>query len=125
MSTSKHRSWAVKFQRAFRGLAVGMLRQDSFYIHIPSALLVILMALLLRMDRVECGLLTLCITMVLTAEYLNSAFESLAKAVDQRHNQNLGDALDIASGAVLVASCGATAVGALLFILQIVDLYRG
>jgi diacylglycerol kinase len=102
-----------------------MHRQDSFYVHIPCALLVMTVAIVLRMERLEFGLLVLCITMVLATEYLNSALESLAKAVDQRHNQNLGDALDIASGAVLVASCGASAVGALLFLLQIVDLYRG
>jgi diacylglycerol kinase len=86
--------------------------QASFGVHLAAAVLVVATAAWLQVSRVEWCLLLLCIASVFTAELFNSALESLAKAVDQQHNEHLRDALDIASGAVLVAAMGAAAVGA-------------
>ena len=51
----------------------------------------------------------------MAAELFNSAIERLAREVDREHNPNVGVALDIASGAVLVAAVGAAIVGSLIF----------
>ena len=58
---------------------------------------------LLRVSRVDWSILLLCIFGVLTAELFNSALESVARAIDTRHNPHLAAALDIASAAVLPA----------------------
>ena len=47
------------------------------------ALLLVLAAALLRIDRTQWCVLVLCITIVLTAEMFNSALEHLARAVDR------------------------------------------
>jgi diacylglycerol kinase (ATP) len=57
----------------------------------------------------------LAIGAVLAAETFNSALEMLAKALDRGPDERVRDALDMASGAVLVAVGTAIVVGILLF----------
>ena len=113
--TPRH-SWAKKFATAIRGIALGTRGHNSFVIHIPAAIIVMVAAYALEVSRLEQCALWICITMVLTAELLNSALETLAKAVTRAENPFVGKALDIASGAVLLAAMGSAIVGAMIFI---------
>jgi diacylglycerol kinase len=111
-----HKStWFRKFACAFRGIVVGIREQNSFYVHIPVAIGVILTAWWLDVSRVEWCLLLLCIAGVVTCELFNSAIEHLAKSITREENPHLRDALDAASGAVLVAAMAAAGVGAIIF----------
>ena len=110
------RSWLQKFRDAFRGLAWGVRGQTSFCVHLVPAVVVLAAAAVFRVSGVEWCLLLLCITVVLTAEMFNSALERLAKAIDRRENGYIAVALDISSAAVLVATIGATVVGAVVFL---------
>ena len=65
----------------------------------------------LEVTQVEWCLLALCIAIVLALELFNSSIESLARAIDRQHNEQLRDALDIASGAVLAGAIGTAVVG--------------
>ena len=110
------RSWADKFRDAFRGIRQGVRGQSSFTVHIMMAAAVAIVAALLKATTLQWCILLICITIVLVAEMFNTALEHLAKAVTDRHDGNVGLALEIAGGAVLVASIGASAVGAIVFI---------
>jgi diacylglycerol kinase len=112
------RSWKAKFRDALVGIALGIRGQSSFRVHLLCALLAVAAGAVLRIDRIEWCLVVLCITAVLAAELFNSALERMAKAIDRRHNPELGAALDIASGAVLLAAVGAVAVGAAVFVFR-------
>lgn len=105
------RGWINKFALAFRGVAVGVRQQNSFLVDIPVAIAVVALAWFLQASRVEWCLLLFCIAVVFSAELFNSALEELAKAVTREENPHVRDALDIASGAVLVVAIGAAAVG--------------
>ncbi len=104
-------SWAATFRCAFRGLVVGVVGQWTFYIHFLAAAAVASLATWLQVDAARWAVLLLTMMAVLTAEYLNSAIEILAKAVTRDENPHVRDALDVASGAVLCACLGAVAVG--------------
>ena len=110
------RTWRAKFRYAFRGLYLGIRGQKSFIVHLPMAVAVVICAGLLRVEFWEWMVLLLCITAVFTAELFNSAIETLGSAVDRHYNLRVGVALDIASAAVLVASLGASTVGAAIFL---------
>ena len=113
------RSWGRKFRDAFRGVAVGVRGQSSFRVHFLFAALVIAAAALLRASWIEWAVLLLCIAVVLTAEMFNSALESLAKAITDKHDPRLADALDTGSAAVLLAAIGAVLVGAIVFLYRL------
>jgi diacylglycerol kinase len=112
---SPERSWASKFRDAFRGLKSGIRGQSTFFVHFFVAAIVVAAAAMLGMDLYEWSLLLLCIAGVLTAEMFNSSIESMAKAVTCRNDPHVGASLDIAAAAVLVASLGASLVGAIVF----------
>jgi len=120
-----NRGWANKFRVAFRGIRLGVAGESSFLVHGALTLVVVLFAVTLRVSRTEWCLLVVCFAGVLASEMLNSALESLAKAVDERYNPALGAALDIASGAVLLAAMGAATVGVLVFVPHLWTLLLG
>lgn len=117
------RSWRAKFGCAFRGLIHGVRTQTSFAIHVAVAVVVIVLAGLLRCSYVEWGLLLLCIAGVLTCEMINTAIERLAKAITLEHDPHIRDALDMASAAVLLAAMGSAVIGAVIFIGRLVALF--
>jgi diacylglycerol kinase len=63
---------------------------------------------------VEWCILVGCIGAVLTAELFNSALETLFHGLDYAAKQRLHGVLDIAAGAVLVASTTAALIGTLV-----------
>ena len=110
------RSWAQRFRNAFRGMKQGVRGQSSFFVHFFAAAVVLATAAVLHVSRAEWCMLILCITIVMAAEMFNSALESMAKAITDENDPHIGNSLDIAAAAVLVASIGAAIVGAIIFI---------
>ncbi len=121
MSKFSNPGWVAKFKTAFGGIAKGIRGESSFYVHIPVAISVLTLALILHLDWVRLALLLICIGLVFVAELGNSAIERLSRAVTIEYNSAVGDALDIASGAVLVASIFAAVVGALVLAPELFD----
>jgi diacylglycerol kinase len=68
-----------------------------------------------RVQAWEWCLLVLAIGLVLMAEIVNTAIESLARGPGSRRHPRLRDALDMASAAVLVAAMTATVIGLIVF----------
>ena len=80
---------------------------------------VAVVAIVLRVNLVEACLLMLCVGVVLAAETFNTALERLARAIAATRNESIGAALDMASGAVLIASLSAAAVGSTIFVYRL------
>ena len=106
--------WRRKFACALRGVAVGIRDQNSFCVHFSAVLLVVVAATWLQVSQAEWLALILCITIVFAAELFNSAIEHLARAITSDDNAEIRDALDVASGAVLLTALGAAVVGLLI-----------
>ena len=88
--------------------------QNSFLVHFPVAIAVVVLAVFLKLESTRFCLLLLCIGVVLAAELFNSSLEAMARAITDQRNDDIRDSLDVASGAVLVASIFAAMVGAIL-----------
>jgi diacylglycerol kinase (ATP) len=110
------RSWRHKFADAFRGLQRGVRGQSSFFVHLFAAAAVVMAGWALRITAGEWCYLVLAIIGVLAAELFNTSLETLAAALHPEHHPEVGQSLDIASAAVLMASIGAVAVGLIIFL---------
>jgi diacylglycerol kinase len=110
------RSWGNKFRAAFRGIKVGVRGHSSFSVHFFFTALVLAAALVLRCEKTEWCLLLGCIGLVLVAELFNSAIETLFRDLDEATRERAWPALDVAAGAVLLASITASVVGAIIFL---------
>jgi diacylglycerol kinase len=112
--TSLVTRWFRKFACALRGAVVAFTEEDSFAVHLPAAVAVIVVGTSWGVGKLSFALLVLCIAVVLSAELFNSAIERLASAITTEKHPAVRDALDMAAGAVLVASLGVAAVGVIV-----------
>jgi diacylglycerol kinase len=114
-SQRPRRPWSEKFRDALRGWKFGIRGHSSFFVHFFCAALVVAAGVALQCTPEQWGLLLLCIGFVLTAELFNSAVETLHRGLDDLTKERTWQALDIAAGAVLMASFTAVVVGLLVF----------
>src|SRR5262245_14675685 len=110
------RSWARKFRSAFRGVWLAVRSERSFAVHLPMAAAVAICAAVARVSLLEACLVVLCVALVLAAETFNTSLEFLAREISRDERPGIAAALDMASGAVLLASLGAAAVGGAIFV---------
>jgi diacylglycerol kinase len=109
------RSWRQKFAAAFRGLKLGVRGHSSFSIHFFFTALVLAAAAVLGCNLVQWCILLGCVGLVLTAELFNSAVETLFRGLDEEAKARAWPALDVAAGAVLMASITASVIGLIVF----------
>ena len=117
------RLWQHKFGDALRGLKLGIRGQSSFFVHFFFAALVIAAAIVLGCPLEQWCLLLLCIGLVLAAELFNSAIETLFRGLDEESRNRAAPALDIAAGAVLLASALAAIIGCIIFGSQLLQMF--
>jgi diacylglycerol kinase len=118
------RTWRRKFGDAFRGVKRGVRGQSSFFVHFFFTALVLAAATALRCSLEEWCLLLGCIGLVLMAELFNSALETLFRGLEDPGRQRAKYALDIAAGAVLLASGTAALIGSLIFLHRLFLLWQ-
>ena len=106
---------------ALHGIAA-CLRSRNFRIELCFAVLALVLAAVLSLDVNGWALIVVCIFSVLALEIANTALESLVDLASPDFHELAGKAKDCAAGAVLVASLGSVAVGAVLFLPRIAAL---
>jgi diacylglycerol kinase len=113
------RPWSYKFRDAFRGIKLGIRGHSSFAVHFFFAALVIAAAIVLSCSLEQWCILLGCIGLVLTAELFNSAIETLFRGLDESTKERVWPCLDVAAGAVLLASATAAIIGLVVFLRQL------
>jgi diacylglycerol kinase (ATP) len=103
------------FAYAFRGIGEMLQTESNARIHGVATLLVVLLGLVLRVDRLEWLALVLTIALVFGLEAVNTAFEALCDVASPDHHPRVRRAKDVAAGAVLIAAIAAVIVAALIF----------
>ena len=105
--------WFRKFAVAITGITNSVRNHHSFRVHALVSLAVFGVATWLPIAMWRWVALVLAVTLVWTAELLNTSLEELVRAIHPEQDQRVGRALDAAAGGVLVASIGAAAIGLL------------
>jgi diacylglycerol kinase len=108
------RSWVQMVRDAMRGVKIAVRGEVNFYVHLFIAAIAGVAGGIVGLSDERWCLYILCVAVVLTAEMFNTAIEHLARAVTREQHPEIRDALDVASGGVLVAAIGAACVGTLV-----------
>lgn len=103
------------FKYAGRGLWLTLKSQHNAWIHAVATIVVIIAGLWFGISRAEWCLVVLASAAVWTAEALNTAIELLADATCKEVNPLIGQAKDIAAGAVLITAIAAVITAVLVF----------
>lgn len=106
----------ISFRYAFQGLSDLFRSQPNARIHLLAAAVVVAFGYWFRISRMEWVALTICITLVLVLEAVNTALEYLTDLVSPEFHPLAGKAKDVAAAAVLLAAMGALIVGLLIYI---------
>lgn len=124
MRLTKERTATRAFQftgrvRSFRHAIAGFLRmihcQHNAWIHAAATLIVLAAGFLLRVSAADWCWIILAISIVWTAEALNTAFEFLADAASPEFHPLVRDAKNVAAGAVLITAIAAAVIGTIVF----------
>jgi diacylglycerol kinase (ATP) len=103
------------FNYAVEGIIHVLRTHRNMRLHFAAAIVVLVLALVIGVDRIELVGLLLSIAFVLVAEMINSAIEAAIDVATSSFDPLAKLAKDIAAGAVLIASINAIIVGYLVF----------
>jgi len=100
-----------KFAVAVSGIVQAAKTQNSFWVHVPLSLAIIALGGWLQLEAWRWVAIFFAIALVVCTELLNTAIEELVAVLHPEHDSRIGNALDIAAGAVLIASVAAVIIG--------------
>ena len=103
------------FRHAIAGFARMIRCQHNAWIHAAATLVALAAAMTLGISAGDWCWIILAISIVWTAEALNTAFEFLADAASPEFHPLVRDAKDVAAGAVLLTAIAAATIGAIVF----------
>lgn len=111
----KIRKLVDSFNYAIEGIIYAVRTQRNMRIHMTAALLVLTACFFYDLSKIELLVLTITITIVLSAELVNTAVESAIDATTNYYHPLAKIAKNTAAGAVLVTSVNAVIVGYIIF----------
>jgi diacylglycerol kinase len=110
---------------AIDGILYVLRSQHNAWIHAVGTILVAAAGFFFHLSAAEWCWIVLAATSVWTAEALNTALELLADAATKEFHPLIGQAKDVAAGAVLVTAIGALIIGVIVFWPHVHDLLFG
>jgi diacylglycerol kinase len=109
------KSRAHSFRYAVSGWRYVLHTQHNAWIHASVSLLVVAVSLWLRLSPRDWAVVLLAITMVWTAEFLNTALEAVVDLASQYEQQELARVgKDVGAAAVLIAAVASALIGLLI-----------
>ncbi|MNJ42836.1 Undecaprenol kinase [compost metagenome] len=107
--------WSDTFRYALEGIVTAIKTERNMKVHLFAAIVVLGAALYFQLPARDLALLLIVIGLVIAAELMNTALESVVDLVTPEWHQLAKRAKDTAAGAVLVMAIVAVCVGCLLF----------
>lgn len=104
------------FKYAYKGLIKTFKEEQNLRIQAFFAVLAAILAVYFQISRLEWALLVFVISLVMLMELANSAVERIADILKPRLDDYVKEIKDISAAAVMLASCAAAIIGALIFL---------
>jgi diacylglycerol kinase len=103
------------FIYAMQGLKTTWREERNFRIEVCVSVIVAVSLVYFKFSLVESVLCVLAVTLVLSAEIINTALEDLCNKVEPEHDPVIGKIKDTAAAFVFVTVLGSIVVGVLVF----------
>jgi diacylglycerol kinase (ATP) len=105
------RQWLRSANFAIEGILHGARTQRHLRYHLFSAAIVLFVSYILGVSKMEFIIISLAVILVLAAEMLNSAIESVVDLLSPHYSEKARVAKDLAAGAVFITAFGAAVLG--------------
>ena len=110
------------FGYAFKGIDDVIEHEPNMKIHVVVAILVVIMAYILKVSIIEWIILVLLIGAVLAAETINTTIENLVDMYTKEYDEKAKIVKDTAAGTVLILAITSAIIGLIIFIPKIIYL---
>lgn len=110
------------FGYAFKGIDDVIEHEPNMKIHVVVAILVVIMAFILKVSIIEWIILVLLIGAVLAAETINTTIENLVDMYTKEYDEKAKIVKDTAAGTVLILAITSAIIGFIIFIPKIIYL---
>lgn len=110
------------FGYAFKGIDDVIKHEPNMKIHVVVAILVVVMAFILKVSIIEWIILVLLIGAVLAAETINTTIENLVDMYTKEYDEKAKIVKDTAAGTVLILAITSAIIGLIIFIPKIIYL---
>lgn len=110
------------FGYAFKGIDDVIEHEPNMKIHVVVAILVIIMAFILKVSIIEWIILVLLIGAVLAAETINTTIENLVDMYTKEYDEKAKIVKDTAAGTVLILAITSAIIGLIIFVPKIICL---
>ena len=110
------------FGYAFKGIDDVIEHEPNMKIHVVVAILVVIMAIILKVSIIEWIILVLLIGTVLAAETINTTIENLVDMYTKEYDEKAKIVKDTAAGTVLILAITSAIIGLIIFIPKIIYL---
>lgn len=107
----KNKTLYHSFKNALNGFRQAAISEKNMRIHVGAAFIVVLVAVILKVDSVRWAVLILTIGLVLVSELLNTSIEKLTDMVTNEYSEEAKKVKDIAATAVLIGAVISVIVG--------------
>lgn len=105
---------AHSFRCAFNGWWFVIRTQRNAWIHAVVSVAVVALSLWLHISRLEWAVIIIAITLVWTAEFLNTALEAVVDLASPQQHDLARVGKDVGAAAVLIAATSAVVIGLLI-----------
>lgn len=124
MTKFKSRNYSQSVNHALKGLRLAIYSQRNFKLEATIAIIVFVVAELLKFSITDMAILILTIAFVLVAELLNSIIEFTLDAVYKNNYSKLVEmAKDMAAGMVFFSVFMSSIIGIFLFVPYVMDVF--
>lgn len=120
-SKENHPSFRKSFGFAFQGFRFAVLSERNIKVMLAGFALAVVLGLVAGLDAVRWAIVLLCCGVVLCAELLNTAIETVVDLVSPEYHPLAGRAKDIAAAAVWVLCVFVALVGVLTIGSALID----
>jgi len=104
------------FKYAIRGIQDVISGEMNMRIHLFIAVLVVIFGLVFNISNVEWLVCVMCFAVVMTAEMINTAIETVVDLVRPSKHELARKAKDVAAGAVLLSAFFSAIAGLMIFV---------
>lgn len=103
--------WIESANNAIEGILFAAKTQRHLRYHFYAAIAVLILSFILGIKRIDFLIISIAVIIVLLAEMLNTAIESLVDMISPEYSEKARRIKDIAAGAVLITAFGAAVLG--------------
>ena len=115
MGKIRNANFREALKNAIKGLIYGIKTQRNMKIQLIITILVIIVAIIFKVSKIELLFLVLTIFILLVAEMINTSIEEVVNLYTEKFHDKAKFAKDIAAGAVLLASINSIIVAIIIF----------